>query len=243
MTQQAFGIPRKENTLWLLRQIYYLATALKHVHNLSNAKSQLDSSKSSTAAPPDLRTSGWHHDIKPENILYFRTLTPSGGDLHIADFGSGKVHTYRSGSVNTSSPNGTPTYEPPEAAKEGFTSRPYDIWSMGCVFLELLIWAIFDHKSLQSFASERQDRRFPGSHTDIISDDAYWQMTEEGDIRLRSSVREWIKQLKYRLQEQKLQSLESVLELIERMLDTNRRTRITAQELWDSLRYLEPNPD
>ena len=233
MERKAFGSPRVESTLWLLYQVHGLVNALRHIHNLPNAESQPSSDTSSAAPVPNLQTSGWHHDIKPENILYFGTLTSPGGDFHIADFGSGKVHTYRSGSVNTKSPNGTLTYEPPEVAKEGFTSRPYDVWSMGCVLLELLIWALYDHKSVQSFASDRQARRFPGSHTDIVSDDAYWQMAQNGEITLRSSVLEWIRRLKHRLQEQKLQSLESVLEVVERMLDTDRRTRISALSLFD----------
>lgn len=60
-------------------------------------------------------------------------------------------------------------------------------------------------------------------------------MAEDGKITLRSSVGEWIKRLNIRLQEQKLQPLESVLELVERMLDTDRRTRISALSLCDSV--------
>jgi serine/threonine protein kinase len=34
---------------------------------------------------------------------------------------------------------GDASYMPPECS-EGSASRPYDIWSLGCVLLELLVW-------------------------------------------------------------------------------------------------------
>lgn len=235
MMYTTFGNATKKNTLWLLSQFFGLADALRDIHNLSSAESKIGSSMNLAAPSTDIRKSGWHHDLKPENILYFRGSSPSGGVFHVADFGSGKVHTYRSGSVNTKSPNGTLTYEPPEAAKEGATSRPYDVWSMGCVFLELLIWAVFDYRSVKTFASDREERRFPGSQTDIVVDDAFWQMDEDGNIARRQSVSNWITKLQEELRRQNIEPFEKVLDLIDRMLDTERRTRISALDLWDTL--------
>ncbi|KAL8688219.1 MAG: hypothetical protein Q9218_005818 [Villophora microphyllina] len=236
MRRVTFGNPTKKNTLWFLRQLLGLASALRQIHNLSGPEGTAGSSTNLLApAVKDLRKSGWHHDLKPENILYFRIQNYMLGEFHIADFGSGKVHTYRSGSVNTKSPNGTQTYEPPEFAKEGATSRPYDMWSMGCVFLELLVWAIFDYEAVKTFATNRGGRRFPDSQTEFTDDDAFWQMDEEGNISLRQAVVYWLKELRSTLQPHRLKYFEKVLDLIERMLDTDRRTRILALDLWDTL--------
>lgn len=237
MRRARFGRPTKRNTLWLLNQFLGLGNALREIYNLPNADSTTTESSTSLSAPAtQLQTSGWHHDLKPENILYFRELSPFRGDFHIADFGTGKINTYRSGSVNTPSPNGTPTYEPPEIAMEGVTSRPYDVLSMGCVFLELLVWAIFEWSSVKIFESDRDQTRFPGSNFNIHStDDAFWQMTEDGTVSLRQSVKNWITKLQDELGLQKLEPFEQALELVALMLETDRKTRILALEFWNKL--------
>lgn len=235
MKCNAFAQPTKRNVLWLLAQFEGLSEALREIHNLSNSDTTSESTMNLLAPRQDVRKSGWHHDLKPQNILYFKSSGSKHGRFQIADFGSGKVHTYRSGSVNTRSPNGTLTYEPPEAAKEGATSRPYDIWSMGCVFLEIMIWAVYGYTSVKSFAKARRARRFPDSTTDIVTDDAFWQIDTDGEIHRRSSVTEWLKKLDEDLGKQNLQLFRKVLDLIDRMLDTDRLTRISALDLWDTL--------
>jgi serine/threonine protein kinase len=157
------------------------------------------------------------------------------GTFQISDFGSGKIYTYRSDSDKTQSLNGTLTYEPPEARLEGLTSRPYDIWSLGCVFLELLIWAVVDTESVEEFASQRVGRRYSDSRIDIVIDDAFWQMAEDGKATLRGSVDCWIGILKARISQQRPRPFKEVLELVIQMLDPNRRTRIMALRLSDAL--------
>ncbi|KAL8626419.1 hypothetical protein Q9189_007890 [Teloschistes chrysophthalmus] len=236
MRRISFGNPTKRNTLWFLRQLLGLATALRQIHNLSGAESPAASSINLLApAVKDLRKSGWHHDLRPENILYFRTKSYDDGEFYIADFGSGKVHTYRSGSNNTKSPNGTQTYEPPEFAKEGKTSRPYDMWSMGCVFLELLVWVIFDYRFVKAFANDRGGRRFPDSQTEFTDDDAFWQMDQSGNISLRNAVTDQITNLRDTIQHRGLIYFEKILDLVQRMLVDDRVKRLQALDLWDTL--------
>ena len=233
MKYMTFGAPTKENIMWLLRQFRGLAAAMKDIHNLSLAI--VTPKGSSLQAPKQERRAGWHHDIKPENILYFTKAGLPHGTFKIADFGSSKIQTYRSGSINTRSPIGTLTYEPPEAKKEGATSRPYDVWSLGCVFLELLVWAVLDYRSLKIFTSERNDRRSPGSKTDLVEDDGFWQMAEDGMVKLRPSVVTWIENLRGKILQQERQPFKEVLELVMRMLDTNRSSRIIALDVWNTL--------
>ncbi|KAL8776006.1 MAG: hypothetical protein Q9194_003448 [Teloschistes cf. exilis] len=236
MRRIPFGDPTKRKTLWFLRQLLGLASALRQIHNLSGAENPATSS--TKLLPPEdknLRKSGYHHDLRPENILYFRTHSYDDGEFYIADFGSGKVHTYRSGSINTRSPNGHPTYEPPEFAKESKTSRPYDIWSMGCVFLELLVWAVFDYKSVNKFARDRGGFRFPGSKTPFADDDAFWQMDQSDNISLREAVTSQLTDLRKTIQNHGLIHFEKILGLVQRMLDVDRQRRLQALDLWDTL--------
>ena len=233
-----FGTPTKGNIIWLLEQLRGLGEALKDIHNLSRlGLSTLGSSPAPNLSAPQqqMRESGWHHDLKPENILLYKTRGSRRGTFQISDFGSSKIHTYRSGSINTRSPNGTLTYEPPEAKSEGATSRPYDVWSLGCVFLELLIWAILGPDSVEKFGNERLDRRYPGSKTDAVFDDSYWQMTQDGAITVRNTVLQRIEILHRKVTFQPQQPFEAVLKLILRMLDPNRRTRILALDVWNTL--------
>ena len=225
-----FGDLTKESIMWLIRQFRGLAEAVKGIHDLSGA--------GALQSPPDLvtrhggeRRAGYHHDLKPENILFYKAT----GNFEISDFGSGKVHTYRSGSYNTSSPNGTLTYEPPEAAMVGGKSRPYDIWSLGCVFLELLVWAVLGFSHVEEFANKRLDRRFPGSFTAIEKDDAFWQMLQTGDIKVRKHVESYIETLRGVILQQRNQPFKEILDLVIKMLDTVKETRISALDLYDTL--------
>jgi serine/threonine protein kinase len=105
-----------------------------------------------------------HGDIKPENILRVRTksVAPSEidvGILKIADMGLAKHHTivteFR---PPTSMRYTTYRYEPPEvipgvsgvSANSG-RSRRQDIWSVGCVTLELIIWLLYGADALNEF--------------------------------------------------------------------------------------------
>lgn len=231
-----FGAPTKENIIWLLRQFRGLAEALKDIHNLSGTSAGASQSASNLGTRHMAeRKAGYHHDLKPENILFYK-VTGTLGTFEISDFGSGKVHTYRSGSHNTSSANGTLTYEPPEAAtREGKTSRPYDVWSLGCVFLELLIWAVLGFQAVEDFRSERLDRRYPGSQTEFVVDDAFWQMLQTGDIMVRKSVDDWTQTLREAVLQQDNQPFKEVLDLVIKMLETVKETRIPALDLYDTL--------
>ena len=230
---------RKEDILWFLEQLHGLASALKMIHDLTNEDDQAEPSSPMLQPPspvlPGERRAGWHHDLKPENILFFWHTDPPRGILRISDWGSGKVNTYRSGSINTPSPTGTPTYEAPEVLVEGRTSRPYDVWSLGCVFLELLVWALVDYEAVEKLKKERFGRRDLGS-ANSREDDAFWQNTAAQGIVLRRAVLERISYLEDRIQRlQRLKPFKAVVDLIKTMFNVNRETRIEALDVEDTL--------
>ncbi|KAE9363831.1 HET-domain-containing protein [Stipitochalara longipes BDJ] len=102
-----------------------------------------------------------HGDIKPENILRVRTksVTPPEldvGVLKIADLGLAKHHNVGTEfRPQTSMRYTTYRYEPPEARPGVSTtlgrSKRQDIWSIGCVTLEFIIWLLYGAVALAEF--------------------------------------------------------------------------------------------
>ena len=93
----------ENNAFWLLDQFHGMAEAMKWIHDLEPKTSSLTLN---TSAPGERKTA-WHHDIKPDNILYFKDTSQGCGTFRISDWGCGKVSTYRTGSYNIKSPIGT----------------------------------------------------------------------------------------------------------------------------------------
>ncbi|KAF3769385.1 kinase-like protein, partial [Cryphonectria parasitica EP155] len=99
-----------------------------------------------------------HGDIKPENILRLRGegLAEAQADLGVlklSGFGIARYHeevtaVRHSATTTMSSPR---MYEAPGAATSFNQprSRRYDIWSMGCVILEFIAWALYGHDGLE----------------------------------------------------------------------------------------------
>jgi serine/threonine protein kinase len=93
----------------------------------------------------------FHHDIKPADIL----VCGSDNTLKITDWGCACVKSltaYAGPGTPTSGNKGNPYYLPPECRK-GPSSRPHDVWSLGCVFLELLIWFHQGSDELHTFCN------------------------------------------------------------------------------------------
>ena len=78
------------------------------------------------------------------------------GILQIADFGLGRFHGRASRSqVDPRTIASTPTYEPPDIALNLKVSRAYDIWSLGCLYLEYITWRLGGYKLLTAFGNAR----------------------------------------------------------------------------------------
>lgn len=96
-----------------------------------------------------------HGDIKLENILVFNKNMGWLDTLKIADLGLAKHHAV----ATELRPHGTSTryrtiaYEAPEAvtSPSKALTRLYDIWSLGCVAIELLIWLLYGYLELKRF--------------------------------------------------------------------------------------------
>jgi serine/threonine protein kinase len=85
--------------------------------------------------------------------------------------------------------NGSPTYTPPEVALDQDVSRAYDIWSLGCVFLEFATWLLEGPAGLEEFTQWRMEIAPDG-----IKDDTFYSLDSGGAI-LRRGVQRWIEHL------------------------------------------------
>jgi serine/threonine protein kinase len=131
----------RKRAIWSLRQMAGLATALDLLHETLNCR---------------------HGDLKPLNVLCF---TESGETvLKIADFGIAKIHNTQTmfRKAATTTLGLTPSYQGPEVEFEKVNrteplprSRKYDIWSLGCIFLEFSIWLLYGAKAIEEFRGAR----------------------------------------------------------------------------------------
>lgn len=113
-----------------------------------------------------------HGDLKPENILVFTDST-TVGVWKIADLGLAKFHDRVTG--DRSKPTsmngmGTISYGAPEAStlSNSPRSRLYDIWSMGCIILQLVVFLLYGNNAL---ADLNKKTRTPTAQFQSL----YWQ--------------------------------------------------------------------
>ena len=190
--------------LWFLVQLRGLASALSHIHFIGQESSPDDTAVTEsgdygllgadlTDETQSLGLAGFHHDIKSDNILVFEkeTTRPGcGGTLKITDFGAGRFADLRLGqqSSGVKAAKGTLTYKAPDK----YPSRPFDIWALGCVFIELLIWALTpEQDGGRGFSSRRgwMADHPPGIHEPTYPDDAFWFLDPiSNEIKLRHAV-------------------------------------------------------
>lgn len=99
-----------------------------------------------------------HADIKPENILCFRESPADGRSivLKLADFGEAK-RLEADVALKANKLAHILTYRPPEHSTDCRITLKYDIWSLGCLFLEFVTWAILGQDGIESFRKIRED--------------------------------------------------------------------------------------
>lgn len=95
-----------------------------------------------------------HKDLKPSNILLAEQ------NMWLTDFGSATDFSLLSTSATENGERGTPKYFAPEVAEYQPSGRAADIFSLGCIFLEICV--LFRFGSLKALRSQRpaRDRSF-----------------------------------------------------------------------------------
>lgn len=137
---------------------------------------------------------GRHGDINPNNILWFddHSDTASGlkGTLKLADFGQAEVNSLRS-KTKTRNVANTLTYQPPECdITPSKIRQSYDIWCLGCVYLEFITWVLGGNDLLLSFIKKRwtRDLRHPNLQNDTFFQSQRNHYTEKIEIKVKPGV-------------------------------------------------------
>jgi len=132
----------------------------------------------------------FHHDLKPANILQSREGSKGSNrpTWLLCDFGYANLKSRDEDSGTLRVP-ATYRYRPPECyvqdSRKGH-GRAYDVWSLGCVFLELATLAAYEHgpDKLENFRKMRLDNKSDLNNTSVPSeeDDSFfnnWQIVEQ----------------------------------------------------------------
>jgi len=216
----------ENGTMWFMKQLHGLADALMKVHHYK---------RPTTANPhPEDELWGCHHDIKPENILVFENKPNTHPLFKIGDFGCGSFRPAKQNGVSElTTVVGTKAYMAPEGRHGRPVSRPFDMWGLGCVFLELLEW-FFDGDS-SKFSDER------GVYTGMnprISDDGFWQedhqLNGKSTCRLKTSVSNKIQDLEA-VNCLGIKPFERLISAVRRLLHIGPDGRLKAAELVEIL--------
>jgi len=200
----------------LFGQLFRLAEAVYFLH-------KFDYRDYIAGLSSEFSRTGFHHDIKPENIYLFACEDGLGYDWKLGNFGA---------DITSSSISGAPRkqikdhreniYQSPETAIGTSTSYLSDIWSLGCVYLEILNWYY---------------RMDDGSDKGI---DRFWEINKSGKVILSKSVTESLEIL-----ESRTESVAPLYELVklvrEGLLAIDPTRRETASALVQGLgKLLDP---
>jgi serine/threonine protein kinase len=86
-----------------------------------------------------------HKDLKPENILVYMN------NVLITDFGTARDWSEQSRSTTTGRSGAyTPGYAAPEVVDEEPRSSSADIWSLGCVYLDMMVEHVSNQAELEA---------------------------------------------------------------------------------------------
>ncbi|KAF3385731.1 Mitogen-activated protein kinase 12 [Talaromyces pinophilus] len=207
--------PLEANPLW--QQVLGVAKALNRIINFG-----LDDTPSAS----DGGYYGFHFDLKPENIL-----VENDGALLISDFGQA-TFVERGGSSRVDGHGGTEAYAPPEIDNlEKRQTQKYDIWSLGCIFIEVVTTIVLGSESLKEFDELRV------TTAGNMTDDRFFEI-DPGIIgptrehRIKSVILSWLEGLPRRVESQKSKEfLEKIIRLIKGMLSIDASDRLSSTEV------------
>ncbi len=234
---------KDKSYLWALTNIAGIASGLNLIHNFKTLHPAAPDKTNPTISQdrpswkfrmtlaPNEEFFGRHGDLKPENILWITDTEAinDAGVLQISDFGLGRFHRFESKSkADPKTINGSPTYVPPELPLERPISREYDIWSLGCIFLEFVTWLLEGQDGLDDFSDARKEEAYDG-----IEDDTYYILynAESGlEGKVREGVTKWMERLRqYHCCSEMILDLLNVIQ--NRMLIAKPEGRVKADEL------------
>lgn len=170
---------------------------------------------------------GYHLDLKPANIL-----VEADGKLVITDFGQA---TFKNLAGATSSKvvgmGGTIAYAPPEIDRRGEIkqNRRYDIWSLGCILVEICSFVVKGSHAVLELDSTRLNKS-PGTN---FTDDSFFRRNPRTNTYyLKPEIISWVQRLPQSTSDARCTAfLNEVLLLALQMLNVDVDLRLTSKEV------------
>ncbi|RDW58911.1 hypothetical protein BP6252_13387 [Coleophoma cylindrospora] len=186
-------------TTWAANQCLGISKAVQRIHGLATWQKMRRKATSDSASDNEPEW-GRHGDIKPNNILWFSMYGEERDLLVVSDLGLTRYHSRLSRSlVHHSHIDGyTSLYRAPELnLGDHHISQKYDIWSLGCVYLEFCIWYLEGIEAVWLFEEERESQ--DESDYSNLKEDKYFNIktSKNGQkyAAVKPVVEEWIKRL------------------------------------------------
>ncbi|KAI1204632.1 uncharacterized protein F4807DRAFT_446688 [Annulohypoxylon truncatum] len=225
--------------IWIVEQCLGIATALHQIHHGNHTEA---SNAGNSNSPTDISYYGLHGDIKPANILLFEDGPHSENPIWVlSDFGLGGLHQKTENEVGDRPTGFSPTYRAPELDIKGAIDSTYDIWSLGCVFLEITVWLLRGWDGVGSFALSRVTTGEPAKKAGWM-DDKFFELVPPQSLgapkaRLKPSVDQCFENLTG--SQAASPCIDDFLGLVhDDLLDVNWETRISSSFLSEKLQCL-----
>ncbi|KAF2474443.1 kinase-like protein [Lindgomyces ingoldianus] len=238
------GGPLESCNAW--EQLLGVSMALRQISGLDNEKA---------AAAPDSIPERLciHFDLKPDNILIDCEKT-----WVITDFGQAAIAYSNGRTPRVANHFGTDAYAPPEIENVNMAyGRKYDIWSLGCIILEVTAFVVLGYAGLKG--SRDPETRFEGLD-EVRGAKPAWQKRKDerffyretplGDYVVKKEVRAFMENLENTVAtrdhsgEKSKAFIRRILHLIERMLKPKVEERIDIAEvvrmLSDAIKQASP---
>ncbi|OHF04102.1 protein kinase domain-containing protein [Colletotrichum orchidophilum] len=230
-------------TKWMAQQCRGIANAIKRIHGLATWQKE-ERPPNPNSEEASVKDWGRHGDIKPTNILWFLTHGKDRDHLVVADLGLTRYHSSLTKSRVMRVDGYTGTYRAPEIDLGNPISSKYDIWSLGCVFLEFCIWYLLGYEDVENFQRDRKLDRCSDDVDDIEEPDHSYFVTSympHGGKRadLHPAVKKWVTRL--RSSASCTNFISQMLDLImNRMLVIDPKQRYSIDIISSELSRIEP---
>ncbi|KAH7020514.1 hypothetical protein EDB80DRAFT_677438 [Ilyonectria destructans] len=187
---------------WAAQQCHGISTAIKRIHGVTSGEMENDEAPALSPNAEGDKRYGRHGDIKPQNILWFTNPEDDKALLVVSDLGLTRYHSHLSRSAVYRVDGFTSTYYPPELAMKRRLGQGYDIWSLGCVYLEFCTWYLEGVEAVEAFELKRLNDDM--SLLRGVKEDKYFNITRSyewgsehnnGRPVVKEVVQKWIDRL------------------------------------------------
>jgi serine/threonine protein kinase len=226
--------PIRQAGVWV--QMRGLARALDRIINydprVDNPGVVFQSRENKSDSPQIL---GYYFNLKHFNILVYDDEDGENNILKISDFGQAKFNA-RVDDSRTTNPGGADVYAAPEAItdSESRLNTRYDIWSLGCIFLELVTFLLRKYQGVQDFGNARR-KQFNRQISSRFFDELRDPLRGQRHFMLRNAIKEWIEDLlspELRSDDHDAKFLLKVKGLLLGMLEVDARKRYSSKQVY-----------